>query len=457
MSRFPGRIPVDLSLVFVTGLLAFLLAAVPVHSQPVYWGTVARGMGQAYTASGEGLGGISFNPANSASLSRGQFISDYTDISRRVSSLQNGALGSAVQWGPLVSGLVVHQTDLEHSYDEFATSSNLSLHFNDSVYYFNTALELTTNLQAGLNLKYFNVRSDVEGGDASGQGLDAGLLWKLSTQSRLGFSVINLYGRKSWTSGHSEELDLEVRTGYRYRFTPNLEGELDAVFTSASRFKTLSSGFEWWMWRRRTAPVASGSSARSLNGLAFRLGLNQHRINPDALNVSLGFSLAHNGIRVDYAYQRKEHLNNQYYLGLSTYFGGSQPPETKKLTTKTHSEPDTRLGVVLHEKESFPTFSKLRGLLTKVNVDAEVVRLTTEAPIVKHLLSSTFSSSERIRLLKENNLDQLLILDNTGSEFLVTGKLIEEANSRSFRQKHTLMDTSERLSRLQSHLQKLNR
>ncbi|MFB6357413.1 MAG: hypothetical protein ABEJ65_12980 [bacterium] len=316
-----------------------VIISTPVHaitSRSVYWGTAARGMAGAYTAAGGDFAGISYNPANSSSIHSGQFVSDFNQLTQNSVNVRNGALGGAMRIGSWVHGIALNRTNLEFDFNNFGvTSGGLNLEYNDDVYYYNSAWNITPNSHLAANVKYYSLKTDVQDGGASGYGVDLGYMYFLGDRATLGLSLKNLIAKKNWESGTSEDLPLEARGGVRYRPISDLALEMDLVYGENPGLKSVNMGGEWWVWKKFQQPDRSlrtpyfrymqrQTADRIKFGLALRSGVEVETAGSENTNISMGLGMQFGGGKLDYAFQQQSNFENQHFFGFSSSFGGSE-------------------------------------------------------------------------------------------------------------------------------------
>ncbi len=313
---------------------SFSLSAGEITDRAVYWGTVAQGMGGAYTAVTGDLGGISYNPAATATVGGGQFITDYNQLSINSLDINNITVGGSYRFGRFIHGLVLHRTALDFNFDNFQHSSaGLALDYSDDIYYYNLVWNLTRNMHVGTNLKYYSLSTDVSDGNASGYGVDFGLIYLHEDWLTLGASVKNFIAEKDWDSGTSEDLPLEARVGVRLHPSADFAWNLDLAYGEDPGLQSVNAGGEWWVWRaEETAPVSYrepyfwGRRHRPREGLdygvALRAGAEKELLGDEELVISAGVGMQFGRGQLDYSYRQRSDFDNQHFFGFSATFGG---------------------------------------------------------------------------------------------------------------------------------------
>jgi len=293
-----------------------MIGVSPVEST-TFWGTEAKGMAGAYTAAPGGFSGISYNPSSSASVANYEFTSNFTRFSQNTLDVNNGSLGLGFGVGNVTQGIAVNRTALDFDFDNFSvTSEGLGLDFDENTLYYNASVQPFASSRLGVNVKYFQVRSDVENADADGHGLDIGYQKQVNRWVSLGVSAINLYAQRNWDTGHDEDLPRKIRAGVRIRPTRGLSVEADAVHDEDVGYETLLMGGEWWLVRR----LETGRN--TLVGVALRGGLQLQQSGAEETNVSAGLSFKMGFGEIHYAFQQKSNFDNQQQFGMTVEFGG---------------------------------------------------------------------------------------------------------------------------------------
>lgn len=292
-------------------------------------------MGGAYTAVAGDIGGITYNPAASAGVGRGQFVSDYNQLAQRAVDVDNVAIAGGFRSGPFVHGLGIYRTDLSFDFGNFElTSEGLNLDYTDDVYYYNLGLGLTDQIHLGTNLKYFQVANDVQDGYAYGYGLDAGMQVHPGDFMSVGLAVKNITGEKDWDSGTSEDVPLEARLGTRFYLDPDVAVSGDLVYGEDPGLRSINLGGEWWVWREietpeevdhRTTYFGRGSPEEEVEyGLVLRAGLERETIGEEDFNFSSGLGAQFGPGQFDYAFRQRSGVDNQHYFGFSLGFGAAE-------------------------------------------------------------------------------------------------------------------------------------
>lgn len=291
---------------------------VPAYAGKTYWGTPAKGMAGAYTATPGGFAGISYNPASSASVTNFEFASSFSRFSQNSLNVNNGSLGLGFGTGAVTQGLAINRTALDFDFNNFSvTTSDLGLNYDDNVLYYNASIQPIAAVRLGANAKYFRVQSDVEEASATGFGLDLGYQQMVNQHVILGVSAIDLSASRDWETGLKEDIPYKIRAGVNLRPIQSLSFAVDGIHDEITGFEAMNFGGEWWIVRR--IPTANNQ----LVGLALRSGLTVQQVGAEELNFSMGFSFKMGFGEVHYAFQERSNFENQQQFGLTVKFGGA--------------------------------------------------------------------------------------------------------------------------------------
>lgn len=296
-------------------LVGFLASGYAVPAEAVRtWGASAMGMGQAYVASGGGLDGISFNPANAGSIKRGEFVSSLSRNNRQSVDILFGSVGSGVHKGGFAHSFALSRTTVSSDFSNFEVTSGLELDYTEDVYYYNLATGSRTTGQFAANVKYFSIRSSLDNVSASGYGLDLGYLLGLTKRLSFGASANNLSTSLDWETGITEDRPREFRGGFNYLYGDGLRLASDLVHEEDRNLKSLHVGLEkWWIFKRdkfdETIHVAA------------RIGGENRFVGNEDTNLSLGFTILRGNGEITYAYQQRSNFDNRHIFGYNTKFG----------------------------------------------------------------------------------------------------------------------------------------
>jgi len=262
----------------------------------------AAGMGGAYSTATEDSGAMHYNPAClyglrqveiAASSSKGDFGQKYDSFNY---AFLNGYKKRAY-------GGVTYIKDEIGGIEGRDKSGNFTKMFSDKAQLFGYSMGSTNNylkksgISYGFTAKYLS--HEILNSEASGFGLDVGLLKEEKDGRRFGLAVKNIAGSVKWKGGltnPSERLDRILSAGFSLKCLKN--GRLAAEITSApsSAKKVITSfGFE----------KSVSAKAR------VRLGLSDG-------NMSYGAGFLLNQSKVDYAFVRTDY-DDIHRIGATFY------------------------------------------------------------------------------------------------------------------------------------------
>jgi hypothetical protein len=106
------------------------------------------------------------------------------------------------------------------------------------------------NVAWGVNLRYLRVSSDLEEVAGSGYAMDAGVLWLLPGEIRLGARAENLWGRFSWDFGSDEDLARRLELGAAAPLLGRVLGTFQlTVGDEETKLQAAGLGLEWELVR----------------------------------------------------------------------------------------------------------------------------------------------------------------------------------------------------------------
>jgi hypothetical protein len=198
-------------------LLIILFLITPSFAQAVYgsfactgpfigWSTRALGMGGALVALEGELDGIVFNPASIARLVNSQFsiMYNYSPL-----TTENFGFGTEMYITSLYSAFGVPDMGLWSSgvfYTSISPSEDLGILYKENQLAYSIAKTLDflgiKNIALGINLKrlWVDMPSPYKG---EGWGIDLGIILKLFSNLKLGFSAQNLFSSLEWFDGEN--------------------------------------------------------------------------------------------------------------------------------------------------------------------------------------------------------------------------------------------------------------
>ncbi len=244
------------------------------------WSTRALGMGDVFCAIEGDLDGILFNPASIARLLNSQFGISYSYLPLTTEGFGFGTdmfiISNYIAFGIPDTGLWASGI----FYTRLAPSEDLGILYveNQLVYSMAKSLDFIgiRNLALGVNLKklWVNMPSPYKG---DGWSVDLGIILRLFSNFKLGFSAQNLFSSLTWYDGEEtseENIKTCFKIGFAYQ-SPKLILAFDLDFPSLS----YHIGGEYFF-----------------DPVYFRLGWNI-----DSPTLGLGFKSPDGRWRIDYA------------------------------------------------------------------------------------------------------------------------------------------------------------
>lgn len=264
-------------------------------------GARALSLGNAFVAVADDVYAITANPAGLAQLDMASVTFDFADVFD-LGLIKQSFLGAAfpTRWG--VHG--IHYRGTRFGFDPFPQKLNeTTLGYSFGRYFGPVAV--------GTTIKYFNISSDFDQGDADGFGFDLGARYQVTDRWSLGLSFQNLLSTLQFGTGTDESLPISWRFGSAFRVSDRwlVTGEIAGL--SGEPINNLRVGTEYWLIRPSTSRkvIETGESIfrraeteGSPFGLAFRAGLDNRQGENSDLQGAIGTSLAYRTLRFDYAF-----------------------------------------------------------------------------------------------------------------------------------------------------------
>lgn len=252
--------------------------SVGLHARPM-------AMATAFTASGDDINSVGYNPAGLAGIPELQLLFSYRDF-YSLKLLSQKYVGFAIPGKILSTGLSWHRisTASRVKFIDYAENT-FTLSFAGKVRYIR-------NLLAGVNLKFYQVLSQ---SNASGYGVDAGVQWRrlLNNKIDLGLFVENINRPEIiWDTGAEDRLDTNLRIGVSYKPVDEIAGSLDYGIKDRLNFGSELLFFD--------------------KSIAFRGGIKD--LLSDMKIITLGIGLNFENIKFDYA------MTSHKSLGLTHLF-----------------------------------------------------------------------------------------------------------------------------------------
>ena len=267
-------------------------------------GVRAIGMGGAFTAVASDATVVNWNPAAVVSLQRQELALSYAD--RFGLGLKESYLSYVL---PIGESHAVGIDWFNRGFDDDHSGLGLESHANkiSLAYAYRNHIErlprFIGNASMGINAKFRSQDADLDGitvMDASGFGLDAGLLLPLPYGVRLGLAVQDIGGTSlEHDGGLSEEVfEARYRVGLAHK-------PIEGLTVGADLDDHFRVGAEYWIRGQ----------------LALRAGLKTELDTPesfaDATTATFGLGVNYRFARFDYAYERHPVLDATHYTSLS--------------------------------------------------------------------------------------------------------------------------------------------
>jgi len=267
-----------------------------VSAQGVYQaasGTRPLGMGETFTAIADDGNAVRWNPAGLPSLQRHELTSMYSDLFGL--GFTNGYLGYTL---PVFDNHAI-------GFDWFHSGFNDNeLMFRREVVSFAYGYRLANYLSLGLSAKYVNMEMGLDNrslGNASGFGLDLGLIARPTAWLRLGMTAHDISG-----TGVKYDTDVyEKIFKQRLRFGLALY-PVDGLTVGADVDDRIHTGVEYWLFD--LIGIRLGFQ-KDLETYGRPLGSTTH--------YSAGFSVRYKFLRFDYAFVHNPVLPGTQYFSVS--------------------------------------------------------------------------------------------------------------------------------------------
>ena len=267
-------------------------------------GVRAIGMGGAFTAVASDATVVSWNPAAVVSLQRQELALSYAD--RFGLGLKESYLSYVL---PIGESHAVGIDWFNRGFDDDQGGLGLESGANkiSLAYAYRNDIDrlrpIIGNASVGISAKFRSQKADLDGitvMDASGLGLDAGLLLPLPFGARLGLAVQDIGGTSlEHDSGLSENVfEARYRVGLAHK-------PIEGLTVGADLDDHFRVGAEYWIRGQ----------------LALRAGIKTERDSPesfaDATTSTFGLGVNYRFARIDYAYERHPVLDATHYTALS--------------------------------------------------------------------------------------------------------------------------------------------
>ncbi|MFC1478694.1 hypothetical protein ACFL57_04470 [Candidatus Margulisiibacteriota bacterium] len=247
----------------------------------------ALGMGGAFTAIADSAAAPASNTAGLAQLNSAEVMS--TSFSGFDGDVSRISLDIAYPAWDGVSGFNFIQegiADIPYTRDNGSSQPEQYGSFNSSYRCYNISYAreiVPAQTYAGGNIKYYS--AELATGNASGFGIDAGIIHRLNPSLTLALSVKNILPVSlGWSTGHTDEIPLKVIAGAGYSLLllgRDLLLGADMELLVNNRPAALSYGAEYCVWQQKNTNVSVRLGKNSLEQLTAGLGLVYNRFNLD--------------------------------------------------------------------------------------------------------------------------------------------------------------------------------
>jgi hypothetical protein len=361
-----------------------------------YAGPRSVGLGSAFVAVADEPTGVLWNPAGLSWLDRNevqvgtvQLFEDTSinSLSFAVPAQRLPSIGLTVI--SLRSGKFQQTSELNEPLGEFNAG--------DIAFLLTAAKSLSSRWSVGANLKV--VRQSIEDFNASGVGVDLGVMGQLTDGLRLGVSVLNLGGPSLTLREVDESYPEEFRGGLSLRLLGG-NGLISAEVAHRDGPGTnLRAGAEIWI----------------LSSLALRLG---YYIEDIAGGFSYRFT---NGLQFDYGLSDHE-LGMTHRIGLSYRFGGfyASSHATPEVFSPTGQQPITKFLLTTRTKDDAQDWR-----LRIVNKSDEVVRSFGGPGVPPAHVVWDGKSETGLRLPDGQYRYRLVVRDSAGREMESNEQVVE--------------------------------
>lgn len=265
-------------------------------------GARSLAMGEAATASSADIAGTYYNPASLAEATSADIAIMHKEWFQDV---KTDYVGARVEFSKLSFGLGVNATSVNGiQIREIPGPPEATFDAHNVALGLTSAYRFDTSVSFGLSVKYLYEKILVN--EASGWGLDVGVLYKTPWNLRVGFSASN-FGSMASLDNESSTLPLVYRFGALYTVpAQSLSGSLafagDYVRFSQDGINHLHLGAEY----------SYGSS------VAFRLG---YQTGYESRSFTTGLGIHYGFVQVDYAFlPMKDDLGSTHTVSLGIQF-----------------------------------------------------------------------------------------------------------------------------------------
>lgn len=281
-------------LALLTGLLGWTSGLAWAGAfDPMPEGARAWGMGNAFTAVVNDAYAVYWNPAALDDVRRPQLVMSHMDIQ---------SLGLLIHDQLCYAQPFVFDNSVAVSWVRMGTTGQVNfLNYSENTIIVSYEQPIAEGFSTGVNLKVFQVKSDVTAG---GLGLDFGLRWKILPEITLAAFGENLnHPEIIWATGADDRLPVNLNIG--------IAGHLDKdtiIAVDAQQLVEINPEFhfgaERWFFEQLLALRAGGTYTSHDNRIMW----------------SAGFGLKFSFLEFDYAYGSHYDLDGNHVFSLKVYF-----------------------------------------------------------------------------------------------------------------------------------------
>ena len=236
-------------------------------------------MGGAFTALVESSEAPAYNTAGLALLNKSEIRSSSFqffggDVTRFAIDASRPAWDGVIGFNYIQEGV----SDIPYTRDNGQSQPETYGSFNYAQRLFNFAFAkeiVPGQTYAGINVKYLT--AELATSNASGFGIDAGVLYRISKELNTGLSIKNIFPTNlSWNGGSADEVPLKVIAGLGYEtliFDKKVLIGVDLDLINKNRSSKLAYGSEITLWQRDQSVIALRVGKNSIEKLTMGIGL----------------------------------------------------------------------------------------------------------------------------------------------------------------------------------------
>lgn len=299
---------------YLSGIIfVFIFSSISFAVEVLDIGAGARsiGLGRAYNAVSADGYSIFANPAGIAGISTKEIVSMFGNMSGDMSYSMLGFI-MPLKSGALSIGYAGSKTgDIYSTTVEAATGRIASLstfNWGNEIYLISYGNRHKERVGYGVTIKYFKKgTSQIKGGEGSGMNVDAGIMYDVNPRLRFGLMAKNILlkmGSIKWINGNSEELPLEIKSGFHLKLAEKANVLFD-LNMKADHPSEIKFGIEWFVRK----------------SLALRFGAEQLASSSSTkyTNLTVGTGIVLGAITVDYAYYYDSlfNYNSRHFISLA--------------------------------------------------------------------------------------------------------------------------------------------